>query len=67
MEILFKKTNVNKLVNIKPLYLHTKIEGKEIGRVLVDNGVVENILPLDMLEVIGKNNEGFDTNYCSIK
>uniref|UniRef100_A0A6N2L5K2 Uncharacterized protein n=1 Tax=Salix viminalis TaxID=40686 RepID=A0A6N2L5K2_SALVM len=26
--------------------------GKEIGRVLVDNSVVEDILPLDILEVI---------------
>uniref|UniRef100_A0A2K2AHH1 Retropepsins domain-containing protein n=1 Tax=Populus trichocarpa TaxID=3694 RepID=A0A2K2AHH1_POPTR len=46
VKVLFDRANVNKLVHVKPLYLHVKIEGEEIGRVLVDNGTAVNKLPL---------------------
>lgn len=54
VKVLFDRANVNKLVHVKPLYLHVKIEGEEIGRVLVDNGTTVNKLPLSMLKLIAK-------------
>lgn len=54
VKVLFNRPNVNKLVHVKPLYLHVKIEGEEIGKVLVDNGTAMNKLPLSMLKLIGK-------------
>jgi len=54
VKVLFDRPNVNKLVQVKRLYSHVKIEGEEIGRVLVDNGTVVNKLPLSMLKLIGK-------------
>ncbi|KAL9357347.1 hypothetical protein Peur_050600 [Populus x canadensis] len=46
VKVLFNIPNVNKLVHVKPLYLHVKIKGEEIGKVLVDNGTAVNKLPL---------------------
>lgn len=56
-KVLFEKSNVVKPVYLKPLYLYARIEGIDIGRVLVDNGVTVNILPLCMLNMIGKSME----------
>ena len=54
VKVLFDRPNVNKLVQVKRLYSHVKIEGEEIGRVLVDNGTAVNKLPLGMLKLIAK-------------
>jgi len=54
MEVLLEKMNDNKPMYVKPMYLRAKIEGEEIGRVLVNNGTTVNILPLSMLKVIEK-------------
>lgn len=66
VKVLLEKMNDNKPMYVKPLYLHAKIEGEEIGRVLVNNGTAVNILPLSMLEVIGKTMEDLTPNRLEI-
>lgn len=46
VKVLFEKLKANKLVHIKLLYLHAKIEKDEIRKILVDNCVIINILSL---------------------
>ncbi|KAK9672849.1 hypothetical protein RND81_12G129100 [Saponaria officinalis] len=38
----------------KALYLKVRLEGKTVSRVLIDNGATSNIVPITILQLIGK-------------
>lgn len=43
--------------NLRPLYIKAAIEGKCIGRILVDGGATINLPSLTILDKLGKNKE----------
>lgn len=51
-KMVFDKTSVKNYT--KPLYLKTHVNGKALGRVLVDNGLAMNAIPLKTLITLGK-------------
>lgn len=45
--MIFNKPAISN--HTKPLYLKTHVNGKSLGRVLVDNGLAVNVIPLNTL------------------
>ena len=52
-EIKFKKWT--KVGHLKPFYIKTHMNGKPISRVLIDGGVVLNVIPYSMVKMLGKS------------
>ena len=53
-KIVFEKPLLAMCQYLKPLYIKAHMDGKPVNRVLVDNGVVVNILPTSMLRKLLK-------------
>ena len=41
--------------HIKPLYVRTHLNGRPVSKVLIDNGLVVNVMPLRMLRALRKS------------
>ena len=41
--------------HIRPLYVRAHFNGKPVSKMLVDNGLAVNLMPLRMLRALGKN------------
>ncbi|GAV68962.1 hypothetical protein CFOL_v3_12465 [Cephalotus follicularis] len=55
IKIYFEKPSIQQNKHLKPLYIKAFIDGIPINRILVDNGEAVNILPLNLLQRLGKN------------
>lgn len=55
-KLIFYKPSRNITQHLKPLYIKVHMEGRPVNRVLIDNWVAVNILPLSMMRKILKVN-----------
>ena len=57
-EIKFKKQT--KARHLSPLYIKVHVNGKPVSRVLIDDGVVLNVIPYSMVKNLGKSHKGLE-------
>ena len=52
---ILEKPSVEMMRHIKPLYVRAHLNGKQISKVLIDNGLAVNVMPLRMLRALERN------------
>ena len=53
--MILKKPSVEMTRHIKPLYVRSHLNGRPVSKVLIDNGLVVNVMPLRMLRDLGRS------------
>ncbi len=53
--VVFVKPSAFQTRFVRPLYIQALIEGRPIGRVMVDSGAMVNVMPTTFLKSIGKS------------
>ena len=53
-KVILEKPIVEMTRHIKPLYVRAHFNGKLVSKVLVDNGLIVNVMPLKMLRALGR-------------
>ncbi|XP_059650549.1 uncharacterized protein LOC132296355 [Cornus florida] len=56
-KIVLEKPPYGMTQQLKPLYIKVLIEGRPLARVLVDNGSVLNVVPVNVMRMLGKSPE----------
>ena len=54
-KVILKKPLVEMTRHIKPLYVRAHLNGKSVSKVLIDNGLTVNVMPLRMLRALGRS------------
>ena len=54
-KVILKKPSVEMTRHIKPLYIRAHLNGRPVSKVLIDNGLVVNVMPLRMLRALGRS------------
>ena len=54
-KVILEKPFVEMIRHIKPLYVRAHVNGIQVSKVLIDNGLVVNVMPLRMLRALRKN------------
>jgi len=65
MKALFVRKGVDN-DHKKPLYIKVELEGKSVHKVLIDNGATANIVPIAILQLIGKSERDIVPNKVSV-
>ena len=52
--MILEKPTVEMTRHIRPLYVRAHFNGKPVSKVLVDNGLAINVMPLRMLRALGR-------------
>ena len=61
--MILEKPTMEMTRHIRPLYVRAHFNGKPVSKVLVDNGLVVNVMPLRMLRALGSGiGDLFETN-----
>ena len=55
--IILEKPSLEMTNHIKPLYIKAYLNNKPFSRILVDNGSAINVIPLRLLNALGKKEE----------
>ena len=53
--MILKKPTIEMTRHIRPLYVRAHFNGKPVSKVLVDNGLVVNVMPLRILRAFGRS------------
>ena len=54
-KVILEKTFVEMTRHIKPLYVRPHLNGRPVSKVLIDNGLVVNVMPLRILRALGRS------------
>ncbi|CAL1388972.1 unnamed protein product [Linum trigynum] len=52
--VVFKEPEPSMLRHLRPLYIKARLDGMPMSRILVDNGVAVNVMPIRLLRKLGK-------------
>ena len=55
-KVILKKPSMEMTRHIKPLYVRAHLNGRPVSKVLIDNGLVVNVMSLRMLRALGRSN-----------
>ena len=54
-KVILEKAFVDMTRHIKPLYIRAHLNGRSVPKVLIDNGLAVNVMPLRMLRALGRS------------
>ena len=54
-KVILKKPSMEMTRHIKPLYVRAHLNGRLVSKVLIDNGLAVNVMPLRMLRALGRS------------
>ena len=54
-KVILEKTSMELMRHIKPLYVRAYLNGRQVSKVLIDKGLVINVMPLRMLRALEMN------------
>ena len=52
--------------HIKPLYVRAHLNGRPVSKVLIDNGLAVNVMPLRMLRALGRSINDLIETYVAV-
>ena len=54
-KVILEKPNMEMIRHIKPLYVRAHLNGRQVSKVLIDNGSAVNLMPLRMLRALSRS------------
>ena len=54
-KVILEKPSMEMMRHIKNLYVRSHLHGRPVSKVLIDNGLVVNVMPLRMLRALGRS------------
>ena len=54
-KVILDKPSTEMIRHIKPLYVRAHLNGRPVSKVLIDNGLAVNVMPLRMLRALGRS------------